>query len=155
MGQKLDNLHELYNISNAAAITRRYLVIGAFDGVLTALGIILGAVISGEATTSIIVSGTIGGMLALAISSAWGAYEIEKIEQSRVTIERNKCLLEEFSHTVHDRASSFLVRWGAFVHGVSPLVAGLLMVIPFLFLKLDLAVDISVMMGIFNLFFLV
>lgn len=70
----------LYKLSDAGPITRRYLVIGVFDGALTVLGIILGAYLvhggSETAAVSAVIGTSAGGIIALGISSAWGAYEI-------------------------------------------------------------------------------
>src|SRR3989304_1914481 len=73
-------LREYDEITNVRPIIRRYFVIGAFDGALTVLGIIIGASAFGdlEAHKALIVSASIGAAIALAVSSAVGAYEAER-----------------------------------------------------------------------------
>lgn len=135
MTSKLEEFRQLYKLSKAGPLTRRYTVIGAFDGSLTALGIILGAAVTGLDDSTAIISAVVGGMLALGISSAWGAFEVEKIEQIRIARDRAAVLLEELPNTVHDKASDFATLWGAFVHGVAPIPAGLIPLVPFFFIQ--------------------
>src|SRR5207245_510479 len=63
-----------------------------FDGALTVLGIIIGAVGAGatEAHKPLILSASVGAAVALAVSSAVGAYEAERVEKKLdiTTIER-------------------------------------------------------------------
>src|SRR2546427_725832 len=70
-------------ITNVGPIIRRYFVIGAFDGALTVLGIIIGAYAVGASEThkALILSASIGAAVALAVSSAVGAYEAERVEK--------------------------------------------------------------------------
>jgi hypothetical protein len=68
-------LREYDEITNVRPIIRRYFVIGAFDGALTVLGIIIGAGAFGdlEAHKVLVVSASFGAAIALAVSSAVGA----------------------------------------------------------------------------------
>src|SRR6266571_228023 len=76
-------IREYDEITNVGPIVRRYFVIGAFDGALTILGIILGtvAVAADESHKAIILSASLGAGIALAVSSAVGAYEAERVEK--------------------------------------------------------------------------
>src|SRR5438034_6214273 len=76
-------IREYDEITNVGPIVRRYFVIGAFDGALTILGIIIGtvAVAADESHKAIILSASIGAGIALAVSSAVGAYEAERVEK--------------------------------------------------------------------------
>src|SRR6058998_2393232 len=76
-------IREYDEITNVGPIIRRYFVIGAFDGALTVLGIIIGAYAVGASEThkALILSASIGAAVALAVSSAVGAYEAERVEK--------------------------------------------------------------------------
>ncbi len=76
-------LREYDEITNVRPIIRRYFVIGAFDGALTVLGIIIGASAFGdlEAHKVLVVSASFGAAIALAVSSAVGAYKAERVEK--------------------------------------------------------------------------
>ncbi len=151
----LKTFSELYRISNSGSITRRYTVIGAFDGALTAIGIILGAVIAHANSVAVIISGVIGGVIALGISSAWGALEIEELEQKRKAKEEQMAMLVKIENSVHTRAATFATYWSALVHGVSPIPAGLFPIIPFFFISdLETAAIVATLIAIFMLFLL-
>src|SRR5439155_1000843 len=76
-------LREYDEITNVGPIIRRYFVIGAFDGALTVLGIIIGASAFGtlEEHKALVLSASFGAAIALAVSSAVGAYEAERVEK--------------------------------------------------------------------------
>ncbi|MHA1451219.1 MAG: VIT1/CCC1 transporter family protein [Candidatus Hodarchaeales archaeon] len=138
MKKLLINFTRLYKLSDAGPITRRYFVIGVFDGALTVLGIILGAYLvhggSESAATSGVIGTSIGGLIALGISSSWGAYEVEHLEQVRVKREKDLVMLTEINDSVHEQASHFAIIWGAFIHGIAPVIAGIIPILPFFFM---------------------
>ena len=122
-------------ITNIGPIIRRYFVIGAFDGSLTVLGIIIGASAVGatEAHKALILSASIGASVALAVSSAVGAYEAERVEKKLDIRTIERAMLARLSEE-HREAFQFAAILSAIVHGVAPLIAGLLPIIPFIFL---------------------
>src|SRR5437016_14681854 len=65
-------IREYDEITNVGPIIRRYFVIGAFDGALTVLGVIIGAFAVGasEAQHALILSASSGSAIGLAVSSA-------------------------------------------------------------------------------------
>lgn len=142
---------EYSEITNLGPIVRRYFVIGAFDGALTILGIIVGAYAAGarEDQLAIVLTASMSAAIALAVSSAVGAYEAERVEKKidMSTIER--AMLAKLSEE-HRDAFRFAAIASALVHGVAPLIAALPPVVPFLFLSVDQAtvVAISVTMAI-------
>jgi len=128
-------------------LCQRYFVIGAFDGALTALGMILASYFSGALSTAFIIPAAVGATIALGISSAWGAYEAERVVQMQELAKLEKATMRNMTNTVHARASKFAVIWGAFIHGIAPIPAALLPVIAFVFappLSIDIAFRISV-----------
>lgn len=135
------NLKELKNrikmsieIGNIMPIARRYFVIGAFDGALTILGVILGAYIVGALTRSLVLAAGTAAGVALAISSAVGAYEAERIESALTHKNLERAMLSTVEGTqkevaqINNLASSF-------VHGIAPLVAAFVPLIPFIFME--------------------
>ncbi|MFX0113804.1 MAG: VIT1/CCC1 transporter family protein [Candidatus Hodarchaeota archaeon] len=149
----LRSFGQLYKISECGSITRRYTVIGAFDGALTVLGIILGAVIASVDSATVVVSGGIGGIVALGISSAWGALEIEILEQKRRAKEDEDAMLVRIENSIHTRAATFATYWSAFVHGIAPVPAGLIPLLPFFFIPdLILAATVATAIALFMLF---
>ena len=131
-------------LTKSEAIARRYFVIGAFDGALTILGVILGAYVSEGvadpvlAKKLILASGFSGG-IALAVSSTVGAYEAERVEHLLKHQQLEKAMLRPVEG---DRVDAMRVSiWlSALVHGVAPLLAAFVPLLPFLFMELDVAV---------------
>jgi len=131
-------------LTKSEAIARRYFVIGAFDGALTILGVIIGAYVSEghaqpELARSIILASGFSGGIALAVSSTVGAYEAERVEHLLKHHELEKAMLRPVEGTRVEamRVSIFV---SALVHGVAPLFAAFIPLLPFFFVPLDAAV---------------
>jgi len=135
------------------SISRRYFVIGFFDGVLTVMGMILGAHLSGEASRELIISAGIATSLALGISSGWGAFEAERVEQKILASEKRRALLKaENEQCLIDDAHEFTMKVGSFVHAIAPIPAGMIPLIPYLFFKESTAFLIAIPLGLIMLF---
>jgi predicted membrane protein (TIGR00267 family) len=134
-------LREYDEITNVGPIIRRYFIIGAFDGALTVLGIIIGAATFGEleAHKGLILSASVGAAFALAVSSAVGAYEAERVEKKLDIRTIERAMLARLSEE-HREAFRFAALLSAFVHGIAPLLAALLPIIPFAFVDAGTAV---------------
>jgi predicted membrane protein (TIGR00267 family) len=146
-------LREYDEITNLRPIIRRYFVIGAFDGALTVLGIIIGAAAFGEleAHKAVVVSASVGAAVALAVSSAVGAYEAERVEKKLDIRTIERAMLARLSEE-HQEAFRFAAILSASVHGIAPLIAGLLPVIPFLLLDARTATVLAVIITLVILF---
>ena len=148
-------IREYDEITNVGPIIRRYFVIGAFDGALTVLGIILGASAVGatEAHKALILSASIGAAVALAVSSAVGAYEAERVEKKLDIRTIERALLARLSEE-HKEAFQFAAIISAVAHGVAPLFAALLPIIPFLLLDVQSATIAAIVVTLVILFVL-
>jgi len=148
-------LREYDEITNVRPIIRRYFVIGAFDGALTVLGIILGASAVGatEAHKALILSASIGAAVALAVSSAVGAYEAERVEKKLDIRTIERALLARLSEE-HKEAFQFAAIISAVAHGIAPLFAALLPIIPFLLLDVQSATIAAIVVTLVILFVL-
>ncbi|HEX9341090.1 MAG TPA: VIT1/CCC1 transporter family protein [Thermoplasmata archaeon] len=138
-------IREYDEITNVGPIVRRYFVIGAFDGALTILGIIIGTVAAGadESHKTIILSASLGAGIALAVSSAVGAYEAERVEKKLDVRSIERALLARLSEE-HKEAFQFAAIVSALVHGVSPMIAALVPLIPFLFFDIRTATVVAI-----------
>ena len=145
-------------LTKSESIARRYFVIGAFDGALTILGVIIGAYVSEGnvdpvlAKRLILASGFSGG-IALAVSSTVGAYEAERVEHLLKHQQLEKAMLRPVEGDRVDamRTSIWL---SALVHGVAPLLAAFVPLLPFFFLELDMAVITAIGLTLAFLFVL-
>ena len=148
-------LRDYDEITNVGPIIRRYFVIGAFDGALTVLGIIIGASAFGtlEQHKALVLSASFGAAIALAVSSAVGAYEAERVEKKLDIRTIERAMLARLSEE-HREAFQFAAILSAIVHGVAPLIAGLLPILPFVFLDARTATVVAVMITLVILFLL-
>jgi predicted membrane protein (TIGR00267 family) len=158
LSDRLEKLRGHIALTKSGAIARRYFVIGAFDGALTILGVILGAYVSEghthpELAKQLILGAGFAGGIALAISSTVGAYEAERVEHvlSHKTLE--KAMLRPVEGT-RKEAMKVSISISAIVHGIAPLLAAFVPLIPFFFMDLDTAVVTAIMMTIGFLFIL-
>ena len=146
---------ELDEVTDLGPIVRRYFVIGAFDGALTILGIVTGAAaltVGGRpGNTGFVLAVSGSASIALAVSSVVGAYEAERVEKKlhRHSIER--AMLVELSQE-HRTAFRTAALVSAFVHGIAPIIAALIPVVPFLLAGFWTAVMASILLTLAFLF---
>jgi predicted membrane protein (TIGR00267 family) len=131
-------------------------VLGAFDGTLIVLGVVLGAYAAGVASEhmEIIIFAGLSAAVALSVSSAVGAYEAERVEKllSRASIE--KALLTDVSEEQAE-VFRFATLLSALVHAAAPLIAATVPLLPFVIIPdLGVAVLTSVVMTLSVLFIL-
>lgn len=136
---------EYSEITDLGPVARRYFVIGAFDGALTILGIIVGAAAAGvgESEKALVLTASVSAAIALAVSSAVGAYEAERVEKKLDISTLERAMLTRLSEE-HKGAFRFAAYASAFVHGVAPLIAALPPVLPFFFLPFETATIVAV-----------
>jgi predicted membrane protein (TIGR00267 family) len=146
-------IREYSEITDLGSIARRYFVIGAFDGALTILGIIVGATASGvrESEKAIVLTAAISAAIALAVSSAVGAFEAERVEKKLDIRSLERAMLTRLSEE-HKGAFRFAAYTSALVHGVAPLIAALPPVVPFLFLSMNEATIVALVVTLAFLF---
>lgn len=124
-----------FQIIDTAATARRYFVIGAFDGALTILGVVIGAASvaeGGDIDTRLVVAVGLVGGIALAVSSTVGAFEAERIQLllDHQILERAMLRRVEGTRKDHIRISSTI---SALVHGLSPIIGVMIPLSPFIF----------------------
>lgn len=140
------------SMTDLVTISRRYFVIGFFDGVLTVMGMLIGAFLSGISSEAVISAG-IATSLALGISSGWGAFEAERVEQKVAAMEKRRSLLKfEDDYCLIDEAHNFAMKISAIVHAIAPIPAGIIPLIPYVFLPARDAFPYAVLIGLFLLF---
>ncbi len=150
---KLKENLELYRqLTDLESVSRRYFVIGFFDGILTVLGMIVGAHLSGEASPRLILSAGIATAIALGISSAWGAFEAERVEQKVMKKEKEKALLVNNRECAIDRAHRYATYISSTVHGIAPIIASMIPLLPYALLPVEEAYVVSIIAGLASLF---
>ena len=112
-------------------IAKRYAVMNAFDGSLTALGIIIGSFLAGVILPSTVILAGLGASIAMGVSGGFGAYLTESALKKQELAEKESAMLEELNDTVHDQAAQISSIFVAVVDGLSPFVASSISFLPF------------------------
>ncbi|MCJ2513766.1 MAG: VIT1/CCC1 transporter family protein [Candidatus Thermoplasmatota archaeon] len=131
----LERWKRYYQISEVGDITRRYFVMNAFDGALTMLGVIIGAYMAGIFNPMPIISAGVAGSIAMGTSGISGAYMAEKAERTKKLKELEKAMLTDLTDGLHYRSHRFASIFAAIVDGVSPALAAMLVVSPFILVR--------------------
>jgi len=113
-------------------IARRYFIKNGFDGSMTVLGIIVGSWIVGVTKPEIIVTAGLGACLAMGVSGLFGAYMTEKAERKRHLKTLEAAMLTDLRNSIHNKASEFVSVYAAFIDGASPVLTGVIALIPFI-----------------------
>ena len=140
-------------ITNLGPVARRYFVIGAFDGAMTILGIVVGAYSAapGGEVRGLIIATAVSAAVALAVSSAVGAYEAERVEKKLDMRSIERAMLTRLSEE-HREAFRFAAYVSAIVHGIAPFVAALPPLIPFFLLPMEAATFTAILVTLAFLF---
>ena len=158
LSRRIQKLKFHIELTKSGAIARRYFVIGAFDGALTILGVILGAYVTEghvhpDLAKHLILGAGFAGGIALAVSSTVGAYEAERVEHVLNHQQLEKAMLRPVEGS-RKEAMRVSIGISAMVHGVAPLLAAFVPLIPFFFMTLDEAVVTAIGLTISFLFLL-
>lgn len=158
LSERMKRLRFHFELTRSGTIARRYFVIGAFDGALTILGVILGAYVTEghahpELAKQLILGAGFAGGIALAVSSTVGAYEAERVEHMLNHQQLEKAMLRPVEGT-RKEAMKVSITVSALVHGIAPLLAAFVPLVPFFFMALDPAVVTAIGLTIGFLFVL-
>jgi len=115
------------------AIARRYFVSNGFDGTLTGIGIVVGAVLSGIPNGTVVIRIGLSAAVGLGTSAVWSVWEIERAE-TRAEIRRlEAAMLVDLDDTRIQREQSTTRLVHSVASGLGPLLGILLPLTPFLF----------------------
>jgi predicted membrane protein (TIGR00267 family) len=120
------------NITQMTPIARRYFIKNGFDGSMTVLGIIVGSWIVGVASAEIIVTAGLGACLAMGVSGLFGAYMTERAERKNRLETLEAAMLTDLSNSVQNDAASFASVYAAAIDSTSPMLTGIISLIPFI-----------------------
>ena len=129
---KLRELSEYRRIAAIDEIGRRYLAMNAFDGILTMIGVLMGSYLGGIRQPSVVLYTGLATSMAMGISGFSGAYMTEAAERKVNMRELEQAMLRDLSNSKQARASRFAVVVVSIIDGLAPLLAGSLVMLPFL-----------------------
>jgi predicted membrane protein (TIGR00267 family) len=133
VGHKLDVLRHYHEVAEVGEIARRYFAMNAFDGVLTTMGVLIGSYIGKVHSAKAVASIALGAAVAMGVSGAYGSFLIERAERGRALKELEESTLSSLGGSDIAAASTYATVFIAAVDGLSPFLASLLMLVPFLF----------------------
>ncbi len=129
----------------------------AFDGVLTIMGVVIGAHFSGLSDPDIVITAGVGGSIAMGISGMSGAYLAERAERRRDLQKLESAMLADLKKSQFAKASEFATIVVALVDGISPAIGAIILVLPYFFvprIDMEAAFMASLGLGLFCLFVL-
>ena len=126
-------VRQYHEIAGVGEIMRRYFVINAFDGSLTTLGVLAGGYAGGVDRASTIITLILSTAVSIGVAGFYGSYQVERAERERALREIEESTLTSMQDTALASASRYATIIVALVDGISPLIASLLILIPFFF----------------------
>ncbi len=112
-------------------IARRYFVLNGFDGILTILGITVGAFVARISDPFILISSGAGTAIGLLVSGVTGAYVTEKAERTGDLKDLKKSMVHDMENSIHEKKVKKQSTFIAIVNGASPLLCALLIMVPY------------------------
>ncbi|MDZ7701676.1 MAG: VIT1/CCC1 transporter family protein [Halobacteriales archaeon] len=129
----LRRLRRLLGKEDVQAISRRYFISNGFDGTLTSIGVIVGAVLSGVPDGLVVVKIGLGAAVGLGTSAVWSVWEIERAETKAEILRMERAMLTDLDDTRIQREQSGARLLHAVMSGLGPLIGVLVPLTPFLF----------------------
>ena len=112
-------------------IARRYFVMNAFDGVMTALGIVLGGAVAIGDPLAIFKAG-FGASLAIMVSGFWGAFMTERAERTAQMKSLERHLLRDLNGSHIEKHAKDKMLELAVIDALSPFLGAFIPLFPFL-----------------------
>jgi predicted membrane protein (TIGR00267 family) len=126
-------LRSLLADAKVRSISRRYFVSNGFDGTLTCVGIIVGAVLSGIPDGLTVIKIGLGAAVGLGTSALWSVWEIERAETKAKIRRMEQVMLTDLDGTRIERAGRGARVVHATASGGGPLIGILIPLVPFAF----------------------
>ena len=113
-------------------LSRRYFVSNGFDGALTCVGLVVGALLSGVTDGVTVLRVGLGAAVGLATSGVWSVWEIERAEKRAELAALESAMLADLDGTAPDRRRRRERLVNAVASGIGPVVGVLVPLAPFL-----------------------
>jgi len=126
-------LRSLLGREDVRSISRRYFVSNGFDGTLTSIGVIVGAILSGVSDGFTVVTIGLGAAVGLGTSAVWSVWEIERAETRAEIMRIEAAMLADLDDTQVHREQRGARVIHATASGLGPLIGVLIPLSPLLF----------------------
>ncbi len=134
----LQKLKEVFKSLHVDGIARRYFILNGFDGILTILGISVGAYIAKVSQPSLIISSSIGTAVGLMVSGVTGAYVTEKAERLGQLKKLKQTMVSDMEGSVQEKNVKTKSTLIAIINGISPMLCALISMVPYFLAHLGL-----------------
>ncbi|BFH74540.1 membrane protein [Sulfurisphaera javensis] len=121
---------------------RRYIVLGAFDGLLVALSIIVSSAIAKTPIPKLIPL-TLSGIVGVSLSSMWNTIVVELKEREEDLKELERQMMRSLRGTVYDYSMKIGVILSTIAHTLSPFIGLVPLLIYILFRNITLTILLS------------
>lgn len=101
--RRLAGLRRVLAKDDVRSLSRRYFIANGFDGVLTSIGVIMGAYLGGADDGLAVAGIALGAAVGLGTSGIWSVWEIERAETSREKEQIEDAMLTTLSDTRYSR----------------------------------------------------
>ena len=129
--EEVRRLREYQQVAKVGQIARRLFAMNSFDGILTILGVLVGNYLADVRTPTVIIVTGLATSISMGVSGLWGAYLTESAERQKSLDDLEGITLTDLSDTRIGRASRVAVVIIAAVDGFAPLLASILVLLPF------------------------
>lgn len=119
-------------------IAQRYIVLNGFDGILTVLGITVGAFSTQVDSPLVLISSCVGTAVGLLVSGISGAYITEKAQRLRDFKELQDAMLKDMEGSIQEEKVESESLFISILNGLSPFTFAILSVIPYFLAQLEL-----------------
>ncbi|WP_224450058.1 VIT1/CCC1 transporter family protein [Haloprofundus salilacus] len=113
-------------------ISRRYFISNGFDGTLTAIGVVIGAFLSGIPEGVTVAKIGVGATIGLGTSGAWSVWEIERAEKRIERQELEDAMLRDLGDTRVESEQDAARLANATMSVLGPVLGSVLPLTPFL-----------------------
>ena len=107
-------------LSEGKSSFRRYLVLGAFDGLVVSLSILLA--VGNALSVGDVISAVTSGLIGVSASSFWNTLVAEGKEKELELRELERQMLRSLKGTVYERSARIVVWVSSLIHALSPLI---------------------------------
>ncbi|MEM4080284.1 MAG: hypothetical protein QXY37_03070 [Metallosphaera sp.] len=132
-----------YSLRNERPVLRRYLILGAFDGVLLTLGILVSSGLANVSLNATILS-VLSGVVAISISSAWNSLIVEAKEKKLEFDRLERQMMRSLKGSTYDYGMKVTILLSVVSHGLSPFLGLISLVVSIVTRSLITGVIISI-----------
>ncbi len=120
------------------SIAQRYIALNGFDGILTVLGITVGAFSTSVSSPNVLISSCVGTAVGLLVSGISGAYITEKAQRLRDFKELKSAMLSDMEGSIQEKEVESESLMISLLNGFSPFFFAMVSVIPYFLASLDI-----------------